>query len=135
MTLEVQSVLVTLVDESTLDVRCLFISGSDAVGCYVVLISDPTKAESENVTVTLMRKPHDLYASGQINLTHKVHCNVRVFVFNIDVNNVTSNFSIERELAPNANFTCSGIYYVLCSMEAIHIKGKTITLYAILYYC
>ena len=31
--------------------------------------------------------------------------------------------------------TMHGALCTLCSMEAIHIKGKTVTLYAILYYC
>ena len=96
----------TPVDEYTLDVQCSFIPGSDAIGCQIVLDSDHSNIERENAT--LKRKPHTLYASGRINLTHKAHRYVRLFAFNIDANNSTSNFSIEKELLQNANFTCSG---------------------------
>ena len=106
VTFEVQAVIVTSIDESTLDVRCLFIPGSDAVGCYVALVSDQTNVKSENAT--LLRQPHALYASGHLNLTHKTHCYDRLLAFNIDVNNATSNFTIERELLQKANVTCSG---------------------------
>ena len=112
VTSEVQDVIVTLVDESTLDIQCLFIPGSDAVGCYVALVSEQSNIESINAT--LKRKPHALYASGFLNLSDKAHCYVRVFAFNIDANNATSNFSIERELLRRINVTCSGkINYIV----------------------
>ena len=101
----------TPVDEYTLDVRCSFIPGSDAIGCHIVLDSDHSNVERENAT--LRRKPHTLYASGRLNLTHKAHCYDRVFAFNIDSNNSTSNFSIEGELPQKSNLTCLGTVTVI----------------------
>ena len=101
----------TPVDEYTLDVRCSFIPGSDAIGCHVVLDSNHSNAERENAT--LKRKPHAQYASGRLNLTHKTHCYNRVFAFNIDSSNSTSNFSIEGELPQKSNLTCSGTVTVI----------------------
>ena len=37
---DVQSVNATVVGESTIDIQCWFIHGSDALGCKVVLVSE-----------------------------------------------------------------------------------------------
>ena len=39
-TSDVQAVNATVVGESTIDIQCWFIHGSDALGCKVVLVSD-----------------------------------------------------------------------------------------------
>ena len=39
-TSDVQAVNASVVSESTIDIQCWFIHGSDALGCKVVLISD-----------------------------------------------------------------------------------------------
>ena len=111
VTSEVEAVIVTPVDEYALDARCSFIPGSDTIGCHIVLDSDHSNVERENAT--LKRKPHALYASGRLNLTHKTHCYDRVLAFNIDSNNSTSNFSIEGELPQKSNLTCLGTVTVI----------------------
>ena len=40
VTSDVQAVNATVVGESTIDIQCWFIHGSDALGCKVVLVSD-----------------------------------------------------------------------------------------------
>ena len=40
VTSDIQAVSATVVGESTIDIQCWFIHGSDALGCKVVLVSD-----------------------------------------------------------------------------------------------
>ena len=94
----------SLVDDFTLNVQCLFIMGSDSLGCSILLISNQSGVES--VTVTLSRKQGAIYESGRLSLTHKSQCYDRVLAFNVDKNNVISNFSVETELP--GSLTCSG---------------------------
>ena len=77
--------------ESTIDIQCWFIHGSDALGCKVVLVSDCPNIS--DVHVNLSRSY--MSASGQLSLTHNISCYQRVFAFDIDVNNTISNLAIE----------------------------------------
>ena len=77
--------------ESTIDIQCWFIHGSDASGCKIVLVSDCPSIDDEHAI--LLRS--DMSASGQLSLTHNVSCYHRVFAFDIDVNNTLSNLTIE----------------------------------------
>ena len=90
VTSDVQAVNVTVVDESTIDIQCWFIHGSDALGCKVVLVSDYSNIN--NVQVHLSR--NDTSASVQLSPTHNISCYQRVFAFDIDVNNTISNLAI-----------------------------------------
>ena len=93
--------------ESTIDIQCLFIHGSDAVGCNVVLVSDHPGVNNE--TKTLMRK--NLTASAQLKvMLHQVGCYHRVLAYSIDVNNIMNNIFIEGRLNSGTNSisVCSG---------------------------
>ena len=90
-TSDVQAISATAVGESTIDIQCWFIHGSDALGCKVVLVSDCPSIDDEHSI--LLRS--DMSASGQLSLTHNVSCYHRVFAFDIDVNNTLSNVTIE----------------------------------------
>ena len=93
--------------ESTIDIQCLFIHGSDAVGCKVVLVSYHPGVNNE--TVSLMRE--NRYAISQLNLTLKAACYHKVLAYTIDVQNTTNNFYIEEILSSNnsrTNIECSG---------------------------
>ena len=61
-TSDVQAVNATVVGESTIDIQCWFIHGSDALGCKVVLVSDCPNIS--DVHVNLSRS--DMSASGQL---------------------------------------------------------------------
>ena len=93
--------------ESTIDIQCLFIHGSDAVGCKVVLVSDHPRVNNE--TVTLLKK--NTSAFGQLNFTLKAACYHRVLAYTFDVRYTTNDFYIEEMLFSNystTNIECLG---------------------------
>ena len=96
VTSDVQSVSASVVGESTIDIQCWFIHGSDALGCKVVLVSDCPSIS--DVHANLSRS--DMSASGQLSLTYNISCYHRVFAFNIDVNNTISTLTIEGMIKP-----------------------------------
>ena len=105
VTSDVQSVTATVVGESTIDIQCLFIHGSDAVGCKVVLVSDHPGVNNE--TETLIRRNTSAFA--QLKLTHQLGCYHRVLAYTVDNHNVTYDIFIRRKLVhPIANFVCTG---------------------------
>ena len=96
--------------ESTIDIQCLFIHGSDAVGCKVVLVSDHPGVNNE--TETLLKRNTSASALGQLNLTLKAACYHRVLAYTCEVNYTTNNFYIEEMLFSNlysvTNIACTG---------------------------
>ena len=82
--------------ESTIDIQCLFIHGSDAVGCKVVLVSDHPGVNNE--TETLIRRSTSEYALGYLELMQKIGCYQRVIAYAIDMNNHTNTFPIIEKL-------------------------------------
>ena len=48
---DIQAVNATVVGESTIDIQCWFIHGSDALGCKVVLVSDHSVENTTNCYV------------------------------------------------------------------------------------
>ena len=87
VTSDVHYVNASVMGESTIDIQCLFIHGSDALGCKVVLVSDCPNIS--NVHANLSRS--NMSATGQLTLTHNISCYHRVYAFDIDVNNSISN--------------------------------------------
>ena len=96
VTSDVQAVNASVVDESTIDIQCWFIHGSDALGCKVVLVSDCPNIS--DIHANLSRS--DMSASGQLSLTYNISCYLRMFAFDIDVNNTVSNLTIEGMIKP-----------------------------------
>ena len=94
VTSDVQAVNVTIVDESTVAVQCLFIHGSDALGCKVVLVSKCQNVR--DVQVNLSRS--DKAASGRHNFAHIFSCYHQVFAFDIDINNTIGNLSVKGKI-------------------------------------
>ena len=94
MTSDVQAVTATVVRESTIDIQCLFIEGSDAVGCKAVFVSECTGVDYHQYT-NLLRV--NTTASGQLrlSLSYRNPCHHRVFAYDIEIDNNTSNLTIE----------------------------------------
>ena len=84
--------------ESTIDIQCWFIHGSDALGCKVVLVSDCPNIS--DIHANLSRS--DMSAFGQLSLTHNVSCYHRVFAYDIDIKNTIGNLTIEGLIKPMA---------------------------------
>lgn len=102
---DVQSVNITVVDESAIvDIQCLFIHGSDALGCKVVLVSE---YQDE---VVIIKRNDTMSASWTYTLTHPVSCYSRVFAFDNEANDTFSTLSIEGNFQPR-NTLCSGMMY------------------------
>ena len=104
VTSDVQAVNATVVDESTIDIQCWFIHGSDALGCKVVLVS--VCPNISDIHANLSRS--DMSASGQLSLIHNISCYHRVFAFGIDVNNTVSNLTIEGIIKPTKGVVHTG---------------------------
>ena len=99
--------------ESTIDIQCWFIHGSDALGCKVVLVSDCPNVSG--VHANLSRS--DISASGQLILTYNISCYRRVFAFDIDVNSTISNLTIKGIIKPMVGIVYTGklcTYMVCC---------------------
>ena len=94
MTSDVQAVTVTVVGESTIDTQCLFIERSDAVGCKVVFVSECTSVDYHQYTNFLRV---NTTASGQLrhSLSYRNPCHHRIFAYDIEIDNTTSNLPIE----------------------------------------
>ena len=94
VTSDVQAVTATVVGESTVDIQCLFIKGSDALGCKVVFVSECTGVDYHQYT-NLSRV--NTTASGQLrlNLSYKNPCHHRVFAYDIEIDNTTSSLPID----------------------------------------
>ena len=81
-------------DDSTIDIQCLFIHGSDALGCKVVLISHCQNVR--DVQADLSRS--DVSASGRLILAHITSCYHKILAFDIDINNTIGNLTIELKI-------------------------------------
>ena len=103
---DVQAVNATVVGESTIDIQCWFIHGSDTLGCKVVLVSDCPNVS--DVHANLSRS--DMSATGQLTIIHNISCYHRVFAFNIDINDTISNLTIEWTIRP--------------MRSSVHVHGK-----------
>ena len=98
--------------ESTIDIQCWFIHGSDALGCKIVLVSDYPSVNNEQAI--FLRS--NTFASGRLNLTQKVSCYHQVFASDIEVNNTLSNFTIEGSLKITPDTVCSGKHRAIYTM-------------------
>ena len=81
-------------EENTLFIWCHFISGSDALGCKVVIVN--YNPSVKNITGLLMRKGSEQIAEGQFTLNHSNgFCFHRVFAFDVETDNTISGLAIE----------------------------------------
>ena len=105
---DLQNVTLMAVGEATVDIQCLFISGSDAVGCKVVVVSDHQSINNETANLTR----NNTSAYGQLILTHKAFCYHRVVAYTITIDHqIVSTFYIEEALINSeTNTACSGKY-------------------------
>lgn len=99
-TADVRAVMAAIIDESTIEVQCHFIPGSDAMGCEVVLDSECLSVADEHVNIS--RSSRTLSLSKNLSMVHNTSCFIRVFAYDIDVNNTISNLSIVGEVKPLA---------------------------------
>ena len=96
--------------DSTIDIQCWFIHGSDALGCKAVLVSDYPSVNYEVMNIS--RNDNNMSASGMFNLTQPVSCYSKVLAFDIESDDTLSNLTLEVNLHPTStpDALCSGIY-------------------------
>ena len=106
VTSDVQIVNATVVGESTVDIQCWFIHGSDALGCKVVLVSDYPGVNNETINISR----NSISAFGTIILTQPVSCYSKVVACDIEDNTTISDLTIEGkvQLRATPNTLCSG---------------------------
>ena len=118
VTSDVQSVSATVVDESTIAIQCLFIHGSDALGCKVVLVSNCSNIS--DVYANISRNNNVIMsASGKLSLAHNISCYYQVFAFDIDINNTISNLTIEGRIKVMENIEPAGNRIIQCMTISI----------------
>ena len=90
----------------TYDIHCLFINGSDAHGCQVVLVSE--HAVVENVTKDFARSntPYNLFIQEKLNISNSVLCYQEVLGFDIEINYTISDLAIEGNLTSHGGGVC-----------------------------
>ena len=111
VTSDVQAVTATVVGYSTINIQCLFIHGSDAVGCKVVLASKCPIVQDEYVN--LLRNAGSTVANHSLKLTSNISCYYRVFANDIDVNETIGNLTVEGEIRTIKNRIKSGVLYTV----------------------
>ena len=113
-----QSVSATVVDESTIDIQCHFIHGSDALGCKVILVSDYQGIKDETI-MNVSRNNNIVSIQRRVNLTQLSSCYSKVTAFDIEVNGTISNLAIEGNILPKA--TTNSPYYACSGMHSLII--------------
>ena len=105
--------------ESTIDIQCWFIHGSDTLGCFVVLVSDHPGVNNE--TMNMSRSA--MLASGTFNLIQPSSCYTRIFASDIEANRRLSDLYIEGNVQPisTQNTLCTSMtififkkYKIIC---------------------
>ena len=94
VTSDVQSVSATITGESTIRIQCLFIRGSDAIGCKVLLVSNCFNSSDVHINITKI----DAKASEQLNLPQNALCYHKLIAFDIEFNNTISDLGIEGSI-------------------------------------
>ena len=104
--------------ESTIDIQCWFIHGSDALGCVVVLVSDHPGVNNE----TMNMSRNAMLASGTFNLIQHSSCYTRIFASDIEASGTLSGLTIEGNVQPNSiqNTSCSSMISLFSNMKVIN---------------
>ena len=97
VTLDVQAVQATVIDKSAIEVQCLFIPGSDALGCHVVFESECSPVVDPYVNIS---RSTDTPVSKMLIIHQEVSCFQHVFAYDIDANDTISNLSVIGRVEP-----------------------------------
>ena len=93
-TTDVQMVRATVLSNlsNTFRIHCDFISGSDALGCLVILVG-----KYDNTTITLLRNS----TNSEVNVTESVSCYKGVLGFDIEGDGQIGNLAVPGRLFPD----------------------------------
>ena len=93
--------------------QCMFVTGSDAIGCLVVL---QLVGEADNIMFNLTRKGNHMYVMKAVNLTKLSACISDIFGYDIEYNGSISVLPAPGEISWNV---------LNCSSSIDHIKKNT----------
>ena len=94
-----------MITEHVIEVHCYFITGSDANGCMVVIVSKLPSVS--NITVTLIKtNQSDTVVNELFNISANTDCYHCVFAFDIEANSSISSLAIGGELSSNTTNKC-----------------------------
>ena len=100
-TTDVQMVrAVQLEDDHTLLLQCLFVNGSDAIGCLVVL---QFKGDANSTSENLKWKGMDMCTMEVVNLTESTACIRGIFGYDIESNGSVGTLAVTGELFSNVS--------------------------------
>jgi len=94
ITTDVQQVTVSRGDNQSVEVECLFLQGSEALGCYVELTRDNEQTIRERISML----NDSFVARGEITLDLALSC-YEVFVYDWEADNTTGTVPIPVEIA------------------------------------
>lgn len=97
-TTDVQKAVVTLreLESGNFNVTCHFLTGSDALGCMVILIG-----QSSNHTMKLMKRSADTVHTEELKLENKsLSCYDRIIAFDIESDGSVGTMSVPGHLMP-----------------------------------
>lgn len=85
-----------MLEKGTLNIECHFISGTNAEGCMVVLVSN--FIEVNNISKTFYRRNSELISSGKLNLNESNFCYHQVFGYDVESNGSISDLALPGNL-------------------------------------
>ena len=89
-----------LEEDNAVMLQCVFVTGSDATGCLVVL---QLVGEADNTIVNLMREGMHMYVMKVENLTKSSACISEIFGYDVKSNGSVGTLPIPGELSWNVN--------------------------------
>jgi len=90
----VQQVTISRGDNQSVEVECLFLQGSEALGCYVDLTQDNEQTIMERIS----RLNNSFVARGEIALDLALSC-YEVYIYDWEADNTTGTVPIPVEIA------------------------------------
>ena len=91
---------IQLEDDNAVMLQCIFVTGSDASGCLVVL---HLVGEAENTTIKLTRKGMHMYVMKVLNLTKSSARISEILGYDIESNGSIGTLPVTGELSWNVN--------------------------------
>ena len=86
----------------------MFITGSDAIGCLVVL---HLVGETDNTTVKLIREGMHMYVMEVLNLTNSSECISKILGYDIESNGSIGTLPVPGELSWSVNLlNCKSVH-------------------------
>ena len=101
-----QSINATVVDGYTIDIKCHFIHGSDALGCNVVLVSDRPGVNYETMNISMNNNVSAQRISsptGLLAIAECLHLILKLMALSVTL-------PLRGNIQPKSNSSCAGMH-------------------------